>query len=282
MGAIAKPATANRPRHGPVPALISETPITGRRRIRRLHQPKARVWPVAVVFGVAFIAVPLLVHVISPFAALTSVLLGLLVATALLLAWPAASSLGWRERLALGRSKLNFKVDAAMAVGFISDLVLSISLAMWMSAERPDLDPLLDAMSKSVLAGLIGAMARSLIPGICEEVLFRGFAQTRFVARWGEVRGIALASLFFAAMHGSVALVILPGGVWFGLVAWRTGSNWSSIPCTPRGTDCSGLRPCSSRICAPTRPRAPRSQQRVGPKRCPRSNWARALWWVCA
>jgi len=41
----------------------------------------------------------------------------------------------------------------------------------------------------------------SIGPGLGEELFFRGFCQTRLVARYGRHLGIALASLLFGVMH---------------------------------------------------------------------------------
>ena len=71
----------------------------------------------------------------------------------------------------------------------------------------------------------------SLLPGVAEELLFRGYAQTRFVERFGAPRGIALAAVFFALAHFDPQHVagVLPIGVWLGCVAWLTRSTWISM-----------------------------------------------------
>ncbi len=62
--------------------------------------------------------------------------------------------------------------------------------------------------------------------GVGEELLFRGYVQTRLVDRFGAAPGIAIASLAFAAFHIDPvhAAIVLPMGVYFGYVAHRAGS----------------------------------------------------------
>lgn len=63
-----------------------------------------------------------------------------------------------------------------------------------------------------------------------EEVLVRGLLQPLLIRAWGPAAGILLASLGFALVHVSggwiapVSLLnIFLAGIWFGLLAWRTG-----------------------------------------------------------
>lgn len=72
-----------------------------------------------------------------------------------------------------------------------------------------------------------------LLPGVCEEVLFRGYMQRRLIDRWGPVAGILATSivfgLFHVTPHGIALATIL--GLWLGILAYRTGSIWSGIFC---------------------------------------------------
>jgi len=42
-----------------------------------------------------------------------------------------------------------------------------------------------------------------LLPGICEEIFFRGFCQTSLAARWGTLPAVIVSSLIFALLHGN-------------------------------------------------------------------------------
>ncbi len=72
-----------------------------------------------------------------------------------------------------------------------------------------------------------------LIPGFCEEMLFRGYVQRRFVARWNPLWGIGLSSLLFGLAHVMPAVVLMATviGVYLGVVAWKSGSIWPTICC---------------------------------------------------
>jgi membrane protease YdiL (CAAX protease family) len=73
----------------------------------------------------------------------------------------------------------------------------------------------------------------AVIPGFCEELLFRGYVQSRLTKVWWSAIGIVYASVFFAMAHMDPMHIILvfPLGIWLGLVAWRCGSIWPAILC---------------------------------------------------
>ncbi len=69
---------------------------------------------------------------------------------------------------------------------------------------------------------LVLALAALVIP-FCEELIFRGFLQTALEARVGRVAAVALASLIFAALHGTAAFVPIFGlSVILGIVMLHT------------------------------------------------------------
>jgi membrane protease YdiL (CAAX protease family) len=49
------------------------------------------------------------------------------------------------------------------------------------------------------LVAALGSIA--LMPGVCEEIFFRGYVQTRLVARWGRWPGIVVSALAFGVIH---------------------------------------------------------------------------------
>lgn len=60
-----------------------------------------------------------------------------------------------------------------------------------------------------------------LVPGFCEELLFRGYVQRRLTARWGPAVGILIASVAFGLAHLMPHVVVFATvlGIWFGVVA---------------------------------------------------------------
>jgi len=77
------------------------------------------------------------------------------------------------------------------------------------------------------------AVLVSVVPGVTEELLFRGVGQRRFLQRWPPWIAIGVASAIFAASHMDPqhAIAVFPIGAWLGFVAWRTGSVWASAAC---------------------------------------------------
>jgi membrane protease YdiL (CAAX protease family) len=76
------------------------------------------------------------------------------------------------------------------------------------------------------LALMIGAT-----PALCEELLFRGYVQTRLVASLGPAAGVIIASLLFAAFHMDLVhiIAVFPLGLFLGWLAWRSGSIFPAM-----------------------------------------------------
>ncbi len=76
------------------------------------------------------------------------------------------------------------------------------------------------------LALMIGAT-----PAICEELLFRGYVQTRLIRSFGPLLGVMVASVMFAAFHLDPVHVVavLPLGLFLGWVTWRSGSLFPAM-----------------------------------------------------
>jgi membrane protease YdiL (CAAX protease family) len=67
--------------------------------------------------------------------------------------------------------------------------------------------------------------------GITEELLFRGYVQTRLAERWPAAFAVVVPALFFAAMHldPTHATAVFPLGLWFGVLALLSGSVLPAI-----------------------------------------------------
>lgn len=81
------------------------------------------------------------------------------------------------------------------------------------------------------MAPLISLIAGALVPGICEEAVFRGATQRSFERRMRPAFAIVLAALLFAGLHlqphNVVPLTIL--GSFLGLAAWASRSVYPAI-----------------------------------------------------
>jgi len=71
----------------------------------------------------------------------------------------------------------------------------------------------------------------ALVPGLCEELLFRGYAQRQFERATGPVGGILLSGLIFGAYHlrPSQLLPLVVLGLYLAYLTWRTGSLWPAV-----------------------------------------------------
>lgn len=154
-------------------------------------------------------------------------------ALALVPAW--LSPTPFRERLALARPRLCASTFALVLAG-----TLGIQFAIEIAAEHVlgEPSPALKRMAE-LIVGARGGFALalllcvSIVPGLCEELFFRGYAQSRLVARHGFAAGMLLPTLVFALAHGDpqhIALV-LGLGAWLAYLAWRARSTWVAIAC---------------------------------------------------
>jgi membrane protease YdiL (CAAX protease family) len=82
--------------------------------------------------------------------------------------------------------------------------------------------------SGSLLAITITSAVLSIIPGLVEETLFRGYFQRRLLERWSPVAAVAVSTILFASMHLDSLqhiLAVIPLGLVTGMLAYRTNST---------------------------------------------------------
>lgn len=139
----------------------------------------------------------------------------------------------WRQRLGLGEGRLPMWSWPLLLIGTPMIGVLGAMLTSPFGGEQSEHLQLFEKIfvfhSAGKLVLLLGLV--SLLPGIAEEILFRGFLQRRLLQRLPAVFAIAICSIFFAAAHMDPmhALGVLPLGIWLGFVAWRADSIWPAI-----------------------------------------------------
>lgn len=90
-------------------------------------------------------------------------------------------------------------------------------------------------MIRSVLESGMGVsfnlVMLALVPGLCEELLFRGYAQRQFERWGGAASGVLLSGVLFGAYHlrPSQLLPLIVLGTYLAYLTWRTGSVWPAI-----------------------------------------------------
>jgi hypothetical protein len=141
----------------------------------------------------------------------------------------------WRDRLALrapeafGRAQWAAVLAGTLAVGNL--LSVAVVLA-GLERASPSLRFIGEAMRAAPPQTFWPLVAlASLGPGLAEELFFRGYVQTRLVARHGRWLGVALASVCFGVMHFDpihtpLAVVV---GAFLGWAASRARSVWPGV-----------------------------------------------------
>ncbi|MFM7844809.1 MAG: lysostaphin resistance A-like protein [Planctomycetota bacterium] len=138
------------------------------------------------------------------------------------------SAEGFRQRLRLrrGRGSRLAWIPLALAtpgIGFITSWLGS----MVFTKRSSHLNMMAEMFNGAqgwiffLLLFLIGIM-----PAIGEEFLFRGYLQSRLEKRWRPWLAILVSSILFAMAHFDPmhVVLVLPLGIWFGVVSWYTDS----------------------------------------------------------
>lgn len=138
------------------------------------------------------------------------------------------SSVGLRRRLGLVRGTWPLWAWAAAAfatplVGLVASVLVGVFVI-----ESEALKETAELFRHHGRNGFLLPLALMIggLPAICEELLFRGYLQTRLTSRWGGVAGVLIASVVFAAFHFDPVhvLAVFPIGLWMGFVTFRSGS----------------------------------------------------------
>ena len=155
-----------------------------------------------------------------------------LLLTALLAAWLSPVPLGGRLGLQWPRARWTHIALwlAGAIVPFLLGLWGAILLAKIIPPDR-GVEQLYQNMYWQIAIPFIVFI--SVMPGLSEEFLFRGYMQRRLIERWSAWVGILVTSLLFAAMHimPHAVLFAFPLGIWLGLMAWRCDSVWPGVIC---------------------------------------------------
>jgi membrane protease YdiL (CAAX protease family) len=133
----------------------------------------------------------------------------------------------FRRRLGLVPLRNPVQFSAMIALGSLLPVAVGFGLVHLVLKFIPADDTFENFFEKLTLAwGIVFVIVIALAPGFFEEMLFRGYVQGRLLKRWRPAWAIGVASLLFALAHVTPHAIALaaPLGLWFGIVAWRTGS----------------------------------------------------------
>jgi len=215
-----------------------------------------RIWTVFVMFG-AVIAVLLIAQVIAIFIILAqhntpftpdsiqdrlqslmaspSVYLPLFALTFLIVGGSAVagavlSPVKFKQRLELGAPRVRWWRVCAMTIGTVAaSWLIMLIITLFPLPKGGALENLGEMISRAkgwVLVAQIAAIG--LIGPLAEELLFRGYIQTRLALRMGPAGAIAITSVFFGVLHfdpvQSTYAAIL--GVFLGYIAYTSKSIW--------------------------------------------------------
>jgi membrane protease YdiL (CAAX protease family) len=132
------------------------------------------------------------------------------------------------ESLSLGPSTLRARHIAAVALAtFAAGVVYGQVTDMFGYGDVGVLAQITKSIREaSWLAWAVSTLGLALVPGLAEELFFRGFIQTRAQVRWGKPTGIVVAALLFGLFHldpkqGLYAALV---GLLLGWVATRAKS----------------------------------------------------------
>ncbi len=133
-----------------------------------------------------------------------------------------------RQRLDLKTGRMPKWTWLVMALATpISSLPVSLLLHFFPIELSDQLEMIGDILaSQTGFSVFTTAILIAVIPAIVEEMLFRGYLQSRLLRRMPPAAAILISASIFAVAHVDPlhALGVFPLGIWLGIVAWRSGS----------------------------------------------------------
>lgn len=153
-------------------------------------------------------------------------LLGLFFGVGLLAVIVAMAPLGRAALPALGFRRVGWK---PLVLGTLGTTALSVAVSQ-LGIEPQGVKQAMN-IAREPAAFLITLFLLAGLAPLVEELVFRGLLYGWIESRWGAGLAFVVSSLAFAAAHiePAHALLVLPLGLMFGLLRWRTGSLWPSL-----------------------------------------------------
>ncbi|NUP10577.1 MAG: CPBP family intramembrane metalloprotease [Polyangiaceae bacterium] len=117
-------------------------------------------------------------------------------------------------------------IGMVLGAGPFADLAVRGMRTLFPSFTLHTLETIGEAAQGTAESAVVLTIVIAVIPGIGEEIFFRGMLQRSFVARLGAPAGVALASVLFGAFHldppQAAGAAVLGGAL--GFVSIRTGT----------------------------------------------------------
>ncbi len=137
-------------------------------------------------------------------------------------------------RLGLRQPRIPMWGQPIIVIGALLPLSIGIALAHLIALFIPP-DPTAAMLYEQMTArwAIPFILFVALAPGFMEELLFRGYFQTRLLQRWPPWVAILVTSAMFGIFHITPHSVVnaFVIGLWLGVLAWRAGSVWPGIMC---------------------------------------------------
>jgi membrane protease YdiL (CAAX protease family) len=147
------------------------------------------------------------------------------------------AAVAWRLR-PHGLLRLGLQLPSGLHLFLIAALTVPLALTCtplqsWILQQFPGSDGGLIEGLKQLASAPLGVLLVliALGPALTEELMFRGLIGHGLIARWGLLRGVAITSILFGAMHLNPAqgLAVIPLGVAMHGVYLATRSIWAPV-----------------------------------------------------
>ena len=117
------------------------------------------------------------------------------------------------------------------AVQWMASINELLPLPDWLREFEAYRTEMIEGVLRSDLGVLFSLGVLAVTPAICEELLFRGYAQRQAERGLGVAGGIVFSGVVFGLYHLSLlqALPLSLLGVYMAYLAWRTGNLWAPI-----------------------------------------------------
>ena len=138
----------------------------------------------------------------------------------------AVAPLGRSAAPALGIRGANWRYAVFGALG-----TLALSVVVSQIGPEPEGMKQVMELAQDPRKLLPSFVAFALLAPLVEELVFRGLLYGWLAGRWGAGVAVVGSTIAFAAAHVELAhvVLVLPLGLVFGCLRWRTGALWPSL-----------------------------------------------------